>query len=114
MTRLLSMLGPTKGLDAGAGTSALTIRYGRPDDVDAIEALAELDSQRAPRGTVLVAELDDELLAAVALDDLHAVADPFRPTSELVFLLIQRARQLRRAEHGGRRRRLRVRPAALA
>ena len=90
MTRLPSLLGPTKPLERAA--SSLTIRYARHDDAEAIQTLAELDSQRAPEGTVLVAELEGELLAAVALADLHAVADPFRPTSELVFLLIQRAR----------------------
>ena len=46
---------------------------------------------------MLLAELDGDLLAAVSLDDLHAVADPFKPTSELVFLLIERARQIRRS-----------------
>ena len=113
MTRLLSLLGPTKPLDAGVD-AALTIRYARPDDADAIETLAELDSQRAPRGSMLLAELDGELLAAVSIDDLHAVADPFRPTSELVYLLIARARQMRREQRRSQRRAPRTWPAARA
>jgi hypothetical protein len=114
MTRLLSLLGPTKPLDSPADGSALTIRYAQTSDAEAVATLAELDSQRAPHGQLLVAELDGELLAAVSLEDLHAVANPFRPTSELVFMLIQRARQLRREQHGGRARVRRLRPAAFA
>jgi hypothetical protein len=55
---------------------------------------------------VLLADVDDELWAAVSLDDDHLVADPFRPSGELLVLLAARARQL---ETGGapRRRRLR-------
>ena len=55
---------------------------------------------------MLVAEVGGELWAAVSLDDMHAVADPFRPTGELVALLVERARQLHRSERGRRRQRL--------
>jgi hypothetical protein len=75
---------------------ALTLRLADPADAEALERLAELDSARAPRGEVLVAEVGGDVLAAVSLDDHHAVADPFRPTSELVFLLHEHARGLRR------------------
>src|SRR5215210_1835905 len=110
MTRQLTWLGPVKDIEADAGS--LTIRYARPDDTIALEELAALDSQRAPRGAVLVAEVNGSLWAAVSLDDHHAVADPFRPTGELVFLLHQRVRQLRRARRGSLRRLPRVWPAA--
>lgn len=79
---------------------AVTLRYAVPADADALDRLAQLDSDRAPRGVVLVAEVDGELWAAISLDDHHAVADPFRPTGELVALLVERARQLRRAQRG--------------
>ena len=64
-----------------------------------------------PRGDVLVAEVGGEVWAAISLDDRHAIADPFRPTGELVALLLERARQLRRAERGRLHRLPRVSPA---
>jgi hypothetical protein len=79
---------------------SVTIRYAEPDDADALETLAELDSSRAPRGLVLVADVDGELWAAVSMDDHHLVADPMHPTAELVWLLLERSRQLRRANRG--------------
>jgi hypothetical protein len=90
------LLGPAKSIDVDA--PALTLRYATPADVDAIDRVAQLDSQRAPRGVVLVAEVGGQVWAAISLDDHHAVADPFRPTGELVALLIERARQLRRKQ----------------
>jgi hypothetical protein len=92
------ILGPVQELPAD--TRPLTLRHAVPADADELDRLAELDSRRAPRGVVLVAEVGGELWAAVSLDDMHAVADPFRPTGELVALLVARARQLRRAEDG--------------
>jgi hypothetical protein len=109
MTRRTTFLGPAKTVD---GAGPLTIRYAGADDLAAIEALSEVDSQRAPQGAVLVAEIDGDLWAAISVDDHHAVADPFRPTGELVFLLHQRVRQLRRAQRGTLRRLPRVWPAA--
>jgi hypothetical protein len=83
-----------------SGAPALTLRFAAPSDADAIDRLAQLDSRRAPRGPVLVAEVGGELWAALSLDDHHTVADPFRPTGELVALLAERGRQLRRASRG--------------
>ena len=83
-----------------SGAPALTLRFATPADAEAIDELAQLDSRRAPRGPVLVAEVGGELWAALSLDDHHAVADPFRPTGELVALLVERGRQLRRASRG--------------
>ena len=94
-TFLKRLLGPVQEVPSGA--SSLTIRYAGPADAEAIDRLAQLDSRRAPRGVVLIAEVGDELWAAHSLDDSHTVADPFRPTGELVALLVERARQLRRA-----------------
>jgi hypothetical protein len=85
-----------------SGASSLTLRFAGPADTAAIEVLAQLDSRRAPRGPVLVAEVGGELWAALSLDDHHAVADPFRPTGELVALLVERARQIHRAARGAR------------
>lgn len=77
-------------------TPDVNLRLARRDESAAVERLAELDSARAPEGRVLVAEVQGELWAALSLEDFHAVADPFRPTEELVLLLVERGRQLRR------------------
>jgi hypothetical protein len=98
MGRISRWLGPTKVIEDTV--PALTIRYAAEGDAEAITGLAQLDSSRPPRGLVLVAEVQGRLWAAISLDDHHAVADPFRPTSELVLLLTERARQLRRAHKG--------------
>ena len=74
----------------------LTIRSATPADATALRDLALLDSAPRPlRGDVLVAEVAGALLAAVSLDDGHAVADPFRPTADAVALLRVRAAQAR-------------------
>ena len=73
--------------------------------------LAQLDSSRPPRGVVLLAEVGDELWAAISLDDGHLIADPFRLSGELAFDLAQRARRVKRAERGRMGRLPRVFPA---
>jgi hypothetical protein len=86
--------------------NSLTIRMATPSDTAAVNRLAALDSSPAPQGAVLVAEVGGQLWSAISLDDFELVADPFRPTGELQFLLVERARQIRRGErgrgHGGR------------
>jgi hypothetical protein len=98
--------------EAPTGASSLTLRYASDADTEAIDRLAQLDSRRAPRGVVLVAEVGGELWAAHSLEDGHTVADPFHPTGALVALLVQRGRQLRRAAHGLTQAQPRVWPAA--
>ena len=115
-TVLRSLAGPTKDPrpQPTAPARSLTIRYAVAEDADALRRLAQLDSARPLHGTVLVAEVAGEPWAAISLDDFRAVADPFRPSGELVWLLVQRARDLERAERdrrGRRRRTLRLRPA---
>jgi hypothetical protein len=95
---LKRLFGPIQQIPSGA--SSLTIRYAGAADEGAIDRLAQLDSRRAPRGVVLVAEVAGELWAALSLDDGHAVSDPFRPTGELVALLAARGRQLKRGSRG--------------
>jgi hypothetical protein len=77
---------------------SLTIRTATTADKFAIRRLAVLDSASPPTGEVLLAEMDGELWAAMSLDTGEAVADPFRPSRDLVDLLRFRAeRQLARA-----------------
>jgi hypothetical protein len=72
----------------------LLIRPARHDDQAALHRLAALDSRRAPRGPVLVAEADGQMQAALATTDGHVVANPFAPTASLVAMLRTRARTL--------------------
>jgi hypothetical protein len=72
----------------------LTVRHFAERDIDAIRRLAALDSKPIPTGGVLVAEQEGELVAALPLDGGEALADPFRPTADIVALLQMRARQL--------------------
>ena len=86
------MFGPTKTFTAD---TTLVLRRATPADAGAVITLAHLDSARVPSGDVLLADVGDETWAAVSLEDFHVVADPFRPTGDLVFTLLERARQLR-------------------
>jgi hypothetical protein len=95
-TLLRRLAGPVQSLPE-AGTTDLVLRFAGPADAAAIDRLAQLDSRRAPRGAVLLAEVDGSSWAALSIDDGHAVSDPFRPTGELVALLLERARQIKRA-----------------
>ena len=110
-TTLKKILGPTQS-DVGVAPS-VTIRYARQDDAGALLDLAQLDSSHAPEGVVIVAEVGGRLWAAQSLDDGHAIADPFRPSGELSFLLAERARQVQSARPARRERRFH-RPRALA
>ena len=96
----------------------IQIRVARPGDEATLLRLAALDSAPAPRGDVLVALIDGEILAALALDSGHAIADPFRPTADLVELLRTRAHLMgdRGSETGRKRLSLRrfASPLALA
>jgi hypothetical protein len=107
--------GPQHELDRGhaphAPGKSLKIRYATTDDATLLERLANLDCSRPPRGVVLMAIVDGEPWAAVSLDDDHLIADPWRPSGELAFLLRQRAHGIRRAEQGEMGRLPRVWPA---
>jgi hypothetical protein len=78
----------------------VSIRWAGPADEPAIATLAALDSRSRPPGEMLVAEAGGEILAAVTADGTHAIADPFRPTKELVSRLIARAAALSRDDSG--------------
>jgi hypothetical protein len=73
---------------------AVTIRSALPGDRHALELLAELDCQRLPDGPLLLAEVAGSAWAAVSLDGSVAIANPFKPTGDIVELLRERARQL--------------------
>ena len=90
---------------------SVLIRAARGSDGPALEALAALDSATVPAGALLVAEADGVLVAALSASTGSRIADPFRPTRDVIELLELRARGDR--SHGARRRLgLRVAPRA--
>jgi hypothetical protein len=93
------------------GDTDMIIRRTTPDDAIALLRLASLDSQRPLGSDALVAVVDGQIHAAVSLSDGRAVADPFRPTAELVDLLRMRAEQLEAPRMPARSRLARLLPA---
>lgn len=80
------------------GESTLVIRVATRFDDAELHRLALLDSARPLGGTVIVAQSDGRIDAALSLDEGRAIADPFRPTAWLVDVLRARAERL----HGER------------
>jgi hypothetical protein len=73
---------------------SVLIRAARGSDGPALARLAALDSAPVPTGHVLVAEADGELVAARSLATGAVIADPFRPTADVVALLTLRSRSV--------------------
>jgi len=82
--------------------TALTIRRATAADAFALRRLAAIDSASPPTGDVLLAEMGNELWAAVGIESGAAIADPFRPSRDLVDLLRFRAGRMRSDEHAHR------------
>jgi hypothetical protein len=90
----------------------LTIRYATTADQFAVRRLAVLDSASPPTGDVLLAEVGDELWAALSIDTGAAIADPFRPSGDMVDLLRLRADGLAGEARGRGRARTHLLPRA--
>ena len=90
----------------------ITIRRATAADDFSVRRLAVLDSASPPTGDVLLAEMDNELWAALSIDTGAAVADPFRPIGELVDLLRVRADGLAGEARGRGRARAHLLPRA--
>jgi hypothetical protein len=84
-----------------AHSGSVIIRAANGLDRPALRRIAERDSQAVPDGELLIVEVDGEAQAAIAIGTGEVIADPFRPTAELVRML-----GLRRAELSGERRSL--------
>jgi hypothetical protein len=76
----------------------ITIRRTGAADGEALVRLAGLDSKRVPAGNFLIAEVDGMGWAAVAIESGEVLADPFRPTADLVQMLQLRATRIREVE----------------
>jgi hypothetical protein len=70
-----------------AVVAQVTIREANASDAGALRRLAELDSGRVPAEPVLVAEVGDDLHAAVSMSTGDVIADPFHPTQEVVQMI---------------------------
>jgi hypothetical protein len=73
----------------------VTIRHAHPADLHDLERLATLDSRRVPSGELFVAEVGDQLVAAVSIDTGAVIANPFEPTAAVVDLLRVHAEAVR-------------------
>ena len=54
-----------------------------------INRLAALDSAEIPAGPIVLAERDDQIIAAISATTMEAIADPFERTADAVALLRQ-------------------------
>jgi hypothetical protein len=108
--RRRSVRGPAVGGAAVRIAELVTIRRAADADRAVLEQLAALDSARRLAGEVLLAEVGDAVVGAIELAGGAVIADPFRPTAELVELLRVRAARLQVATTP-RRARLRSRVA---
>lgn len=90
----MSAGGEGDGVVSAGWELELVIRPARPGDTAAIAHLAELDESPVPPPPLLVAEVGGTVWAAVSVHTLQTVADPFRPSGEVVALAVQRARHL--------------------
>ena len=70
---------------------SVLIRAARGSDGSALERLAALDSAEVPAGSLLVAEANGRLVAAIASDTGEAIADPVLPPADVIALLELRA-----------------------
>ncbi len=70
---------------------SVLIRAARGSDGDALERLAALDSAQVPAGSLMLAESDGRVVAAIATATGEAIADPFLPPADVIALLELRA-----------------------
>jgi hypothetical protein len=91
-------------MNSSENSGSVIIRAAGPVDGAALRRIAQRDSRAVPDGELLIAEVDGEAQAAIALASGEVIADPFRHTAELVRMLFLRRSQLRGEVHGPRRR----------
>ena len=71
------------------------VRLARDTDALALDRLAALSERPVPQGTLLVASVRGEVLAAAAVEGGPAIYDPFRRTADAVSEICSRAKALR-------------------
>jgi hypothetical protein len=91
----------------------VVVRLATDNDRAALARLAQLEGRMLPDGATLLAERHGVVLAAISIETAEAIADPFRPTADLVELLRRSgAGRLDKADRQHRRRRSRLRRLA--
>jgi hypothetical protein len=78
-------------------SASISIRPAFPDDFEALIRLAALDSASPLAGSVLLAEENGQLRAAIGVGCGRVIADPFVRTAGLVAILRLRADEHARA-----------------
>lgn len=73
----------------------VTVRFARDTDALALDRLAVLSERAVPQGTLLVASVRGEVIAAAAVEGGPAISDPFRRTADAVSQIRSRAKLLR-------------------
>ncbi|MEP6977427.1 MAG: hypothetical protein ABI948_05180 [Thermoleophilia bacterium] len=73
----------------------VTVRFARDTDALALDRLAILSERPMPQGTVLVASVRGEVIAAAAVEGGQAIYDPFRRTADAVSQICRQAKSLR-------------------
>ncbi|MFL5864736.1 MAG: hypothetical protein ACJ780_28900 [Solirubrobacteraceae bacterium] len=86
--------------------TTVELRPARADDEAVTRRLAALDDAPALNGPALLAIVDGDVVAALALDENRVIANPFVPTAHAVSLLRTRAEHL--SNVSARRRRIRL------
>ena len=85
----------TPRLIGAPATATIEVRAALAADFAALERIAALDEKRPLSGhDLLVAEVDGTLWAALDVDSLASIANPFVPSADAVELLRVRAAQL--------------------
>jgi hypothetical protein len=74
--------------------SVITLRLSGPGPDAGLERLAQLADRPRQSGPALIAEVDGEPWAALVLASRLVLADPFRPSGEIVPLLRLRAARI--------------------
>ena len=75
-------------------SDAMTIRPATSADTAAVTRLAASSRRPRPRGPVLLAERDGEMLAAIAVSSGVVITDPGSPVADAVLRLRRRRYQL--------------------
>ena len=88
--------------EPGKRIPKVTIRPARAADLGDLTRLAELSERRLPTGLVLVAEVESDLVAALAVEGGPLLSDLWRPMLDVAQLLELRTEQLRAANRAQR------------
>jgi len=73
---------------------AVTIRWATAEDAAKLAILAEFDEATVPAAPVLLGFVGDELWVAASVSTGATISNPFRRSSEVAELVLERARQL--------------------